>query len=124
MREAHLTGAGWTSAASVKRTDAARVEFGESPVEASTELRFDVDPNADVAFGVETGCELEDGTVMEEWDYSDLNPTLATYAKPGSEDKVRMLSARYAAGVPLWHTADCYDHGPTNAAALLGEELA
>jgi hypothetical protein len=23
-----------------------------------------------------------------------------------------MLSARYAAGLPLWHDRDCYDHGP------------
>lgn len=88
-------------------------------MEASTEFRFDVDPNSDVAFGVETGCELEDGTVMEEWDYSDLNPIMATHAKPGSEDKVRMLSARYAAGVPLWHDSDCYDHGPGATAAGL-----
>ena len=91
-------------------------------MEASTDFRFDVDPNADIAFGVETGCELEDGTIMEEWDYSDLNPQMATIAKPGSEDKVRMLSARYAAGVPLWHGSDCYDHGPNagTAAALFG----
>ena len=99
-------------------------EFGELTVEATTtEFCFDVDPGNDVAFGVETGCELEDGTVMEDWDYSDLNPALATHAKPGSEDKVRMLSARYAAGVPLWHDSDCYDHGPISgtAAALLGK---
>jgi len=35
-----------------------------------------------------------------------------TEAKPGSEDKVMMLAARYAAGLPLWHGSDRYDHGP------------
>ena len=40
------------------------------------------------------------------------NPFTPTEAKPGSEDKVQMLAARYAAGLPLWHDSDCYDHGP------------
>ena len=26
--------------------------------------------------------------------------------------KVMMLSARYAAGLPLWNSKDCYEHGP------------
>jgi hypothetical protein len=33
-------------------------------------------------------------------------------AKPGSEDKVHVLAARYAAGLPLWNEEDCVDHGP------------
>ncbi len=41
-----------------------------------------------------------------------IDPMLPTNAKPGSEEKVLMLSARYAAGIPLWHNEDCYDHGP------------
>lgn len=41
-----------------------------------------------------------------------IDPTQPTSAKPGSEEKVLMLAARYAAGVPLWHDKDCYDHGP------------
>lgn len=86
-------------------------------MDALKEFQYDVNPSTDTAFGVETGCELEDGTVMEDWDYSDLNPSMATHAKPGSDDKVRMLSARYAAGVPLWHDSDCYDHGPNASAA-------
>ena len=48
---------------------------------------------------------------MEDIETSAMGPT---GAKPGSEDKVRMLTARYAAGVPLWHNSDCYDHGPAN----------
>lgn len=41
-----------------------------------------------------------------------IDPAQPTDAKPGSEDKVLMLAARYAAGLPLWHTEDRYDHGP------------
>ena len=41
-----------------------------------------------------------------------INPDEATQAKPGSEQKVLMLAARYAAGLPLWNNSDCYDHGP------------
>ena len=51
---------------------------------------------------------------FEEIDYLSLgiDPAQPTDAKPGSEDKVLMLAARYAAGLPLWHTEDRYDHGP------------
>ena len=42
-----------------------------------------------------------------------------TEAKPGSEDKVLILAARYAAGLPLWHTDDCCDHAPDRFAGLL-----
>jgi hypothetical protein len=41
-----------------------------------------------------------------------VDPATPTGAKPGSEEKVLMLAARYAAGMPLWHDDDCYDHGP------------
>ena len=41
-----------------------------------------------------------------------VDPIEPTKAKPGSEGKVLMLAARYAAGLPLWHDSDCYDHGP------------
>ena len=40
------------------------------------------------------------------------SPQGPTGAKPGSVEKVTMLAARYAAGLPLWHGNDCYDHGP------------
>lgn len=42
----------------------------------------------------------------------DVDPGEPTEAKPGSEEKVVMLAARYNAGLPLWHTEDCVDHGP------------
>lgn len=51
---------------------------------------------------------------FEEEDYRAMGiaPEEPTVAKPGSEAKVLMLAARYAAGLPLWHHEDCYDHGP------------
>ena len=48
-----------------------------------------------------------------------VNPGVPTEAKPGSEDKVLVLAARYAAGLPLWHGDDCYDHAPDRFAGLL-----
>lgn len=48
-----------------------------------------------------------------------VNPSEPTGAKPGSEEKVTMLAARYAAGLPLWHNDDCYDHGPGSIGSLL-----
>ena len=73
------------------------------------QFSFEVDPDLDVAIGVE--ADLKEEVEMEDFEASATGPT---GAKPGSEDKVRMLTARYAAGVPLWHNSDCYDHGPAN----------
>lgn len=47
-----------------------------------------------------------------------VDPAGPTAAKPGSEEKVMMLAARYAAGLPLWHNDDCYDHGPGSVGNL------
>ena len=47
-----------------------------------------------------------------------VDPGAPTAAKPGSEEKVMMLAARYAAGLPLWHNDDCYDHGPGSVGNL------
>lgn len=58
------------------------------------------DTNFDALFGEEEYREMG------------INPDDATQAKPGSEQKVLMLAARYAAGLPLWNNSDCYDHGP------------
>jgi hypothetical protein len=49
---------------------------------------------------------------IEEFKAMGINPFKGTRARPGSDEKVLMLSARYAAGLPLWHDSDCYDHGP------------
>ncbi len=58
---------------------------------------------------------------FEEIDFESLgiDPSAPTTAKPGTEEKVLMLAARYAAGVPLWHDSDCYDHGPGQSLARL-----
>lgn len=55
-----------------------------------------------------------EGLSLDEVDFEALgiNPEDPTQAKPGSEEKVLMLSARYAAGLPLWHNKDRYDHAP------------
>jgi hypothetical protein len=52
------------------------------------------------------------GDFESECEPASMDPFHPTEAKPGSEDKVQMLAARYAAGLPLWHDSDCYDHGP------------
>lgn len=59
---------------------------------------------------------------LEDFDFESLglDPLDPTEAKPGSNEKVLMLAARYAAGLPLWHDSDCYDHGP---GAILFEEV-
>ena len=56
----------------------------------------------------------EYGGYFDDMDYLalGLDPSRPTDAKPGSEDKVLMLAARYTAGLPLWHAEDRYDHGP------------
>ncbi len=46
-----------------------------------------------------------------DWREFGVDPTKPTKARPGSDEKVRILAARYAAGLPLWHEDDCYDHG-------------
>jgi hypothetical protein len=98
---------------------------------------FEVDPDLDAELEVLGEEEFsESGEFLELEDYlaMGIDPTQATRARPGSEEKVLMLSARYAAGLPLWHDRDCYDHGPREtelmglaggfeaAAALVGAE--
>ena len=76
---------------------------------------FEVDPELDADLdALADGEFVEGGEFLELEDYLDMgiDPTQATNARPGSEKKVLMLSARYAAGLPLWHDDDCYDHGP------------
>jgi len=75
-------------------------------------------PLADVDLKMEDFDLNDDGfSMLEEYPVSDLeglnvDPQTSTVAKPGSEEKVCMLAARYAAGLPLWHNEDCVDHGP------------
>lgn len=78
---------------------------------------FDVeemDPELEYTAEDVEGSGLTDEANFEEIDFESLgiDPGAPTVAKPGSEEKVLMLAARYAAGVPLWHEKDCYDHSP------------
>lgn len=70
---------------------------------------------------LETVIELQDSACVGDFEAKfegidfealGINPSTATVAKPGSEEKVLILAARYTAGLPLWHEEDCYDHGP------------
>ncbi len=80
------------------------------------DFSFEVNPDVDVAIGTELSFEdSQDLEFVEELDLTNIDPLNPTGAKPGSEDKVKMLAARYAAGVPLWHDEDCYDHGPADS---------
>ena len=87
------------------------------------EFSFEVNPDLDIAIGTELSFDdMQDSAYpAEEFDFSSFDPMIPTEAKPGSEDKVKMLAARYAAGVPLWHDEDCYDHGPADSLLDLGD---
>jgi hypothetical protein len=76
------------------------------------EFHFEVDPEFDVAIGAELTFDEAEGEIEHE-SFEGVDPLIPTPAKPGSDEKVKMLAARYAAGVPLWHDGDCYDHGPS-----------
>ena len=72
----------------------------------------------------EYGSEYDEPLEFEEIDFDALgiNPNEPTAAKPGSEEKVLILAARYAAGVPLWHDHDCYEHGPAEALLRMAQQ--
>jgi hypothetical protein len=81
--------------------------------EATDDFDYDLDDNS-------TTFDLEEFKAMG------INPFKSTPARPGSDEKVTMLSARYAAGLPLWHDSDCYDHGPheRDLMGVLGGDVA
>lgn len=81
-------------------------------------FEFDVEEVEEEEFVLEEGSsEYDEPIEFEEIDFESLgiDPKEPTVAKPGSEEKVLILAARYAAGVPLWHDSDCYEHGPGEA---------
>ena len=57
-------------------------------------------------------AEFMEAEFEEDFKALGIDPSTATHAKPGSDEKVIMLAARYSAGLPLWHGQDRYDHGP------------
>ena len=87
------------------------------------EFSFKIDPDRDLAIGTELSFEEVEQPYEDElaFDFTNVDPLHPTEAKPGSIDKVKMLAARYAAGVPLWHNSDCYDHGPVGVEVGAGD---
>jgi hypothetical protein len=85
-----------------------------------SEVTSDMESDA-VVLDHEDGFDGEYGEFFDDLDFAALgvDPKTPTEAKPGSEDKVLMLAARYAAGLPLWHNEDCYDHGPGGDMSML-----
>lgn len=61
---------------------------------------------------LDADLELTENYPEIDYEALGIKPSSPTEAKPGSEEKVCMLAARYAAGLPLWHNEDCVDHGP------------
>lgn len=49
---------------------------------------------------------------LSDWTNAVVNPAKPSLAEPGTSEKVIMLAARYAAGLPLWHEADRDGHHP------------
>ncbi len=56
--------------------------------------------------------EENDALGYSAFELMSIDPYRPTKAKPGTERKVMVVAARYAAGLPLWHQEDCYEHGP------------
>jgi hypothetical protein len=85
---------------------------------------------ADTDAGLESLSDIEgyeflsdlDAGFEEELKALGVDPSAPTAAKPGSQEKVMMLAARYAAGLPLWHHDDCYDHGPGSVGNLIVDD--
>ncbi|MEO2031463.1 MAG: hypothetical protein ABGZ35_05210 [Planctomycetaceae bacterium] len=87
-------------------------------------LFVDADVALDSLAGIEGYEFLSDLDIGFEEELKSLgvDPSAPTAAKPGSEEKVMMLAARYAAGLPLWHNDDCYDHGPSSVGNLIVDD--
>lgn len=86
---------------------------------------FDVEELEEEGLGLEEGSsEYDEPLEFEEIDFEALgiDPKEPTVAKPGSEEKVLILAARYAAGVPLWHDSDCYEHGPGESLLRMAQQ--
>ncbi|MFM9963445.1 MAG: hypothetical protein ACKV2Q_19730 [Planctomycetaceae bacterium] len=81
------------------------------PVEAESDLEDDTGLHED-GFLVGESDDFSDEYEDVDFEAIGVLPGEPTKAKPGSEEKVLMLAARYAAGMPLWHNDDCTDHGP------------
>jgi hypothetical protein len=87
----------------------------ESDAQADTALALlDRPTDANLPRNVQTSPVFDRAVPrsLEEIQADGVHPDAPTEAKPGTEDKVRLLSARYEAGLPLWNDEDRLDHGP------------
>lgn len=88
-------------------------------------MSFEIEEDMEIGIATEEsaddfsyGDEEVEFYTDEDFQARGVDPVEPTKAKPGSEGKVLMLAARYAAGLPLWHNSDCYDHGPGQRVSL------
>lgn len=98
---------------SAPRDESDDANIGTEPMTHNNgiDFHFDVDPDVDLAIGTELSLDEAEGEFeIEDFASLGIDPFNPTDAKPGSEEKVRVLAARYAAGVPLWDENDRYDH--------------
>ena len=102
-----------------------RLARGKVPLVVSQHIDFDIDDDgiADDTVGDESTADdlgFNDKVDFEQVDFDGLgiNPYVPTEAKPGSEEKVLTLVARYEAGLPLWDPDDSYDHNPFSGASV------
>lgn len=102
------------------------VEFGMEGFGAEVDTLLgdslsDSDPDFDDENDDEDSEEDGNSVAFEEIDFDSLgiDPSEPTTAGPGTEEKILMLAARYAAGVPLWHAQDRKDQGPGQSFARL-----
>lgn len=98
---------------SAPRDESDDVNIGTEPMTYNNgiDFHFDVDPDVDLAIATELSLDEAEGEFeIEDFASFGIDPFNPTDAKPGSEEKVRVLAARYAAGVPLWNENDRYDH--------------
>lgn len=99
------------SSAPRDKSDDANNAKGSMTYNAGIDFHFDVDPDVDLAIATELSLDEAEGEFeIEDFASLGIDPFNPTDARPGSEEKVRVLAARYAAGVPLWNENDRYDH--------------
>lgn len=85
------------------------------PWNSNRSAQISIDEALDSLAGIEGYEFLSDLDLgfEEELKQLGVDPSSPTSAAVGSEEKLLMLAARYAAGLPLWHDADNYQQVDT-----------
>lgn len=89
-------------------------EVGLTQEEAEAELALPPLGQLTLATNPDQDGSLVSVEQVDMTEYFGIDPTMPTSAKPGTEDKVMVLTARYAAGVALWHPHDASDQSPVS----------